>query len=108
MFPRVFNRRSGEPRGERRAEEIHGRVPFARTGPPPSQAGRHRGAVQRVCLLPHVFHWLGALQPLHESPGKDKKHELIGALAQQRRGASRGRESTRRLSSPYADREGCF
>ncbi len=46
LFQRVFDRRPGEPRGERRAEEIHGCVPFTGTRSPPSQAGRHRGALQ--------------------------------------------------------------
>lgn len=87
-FLRVFDRRPGESRGERRAEEILGRVPFARDRPPPSQAGHHSSALQWVCLCTHVFHRVGTLQPLNESPGKDKKHELIRALTEWKCGAS--------------------
>lgn len=77
----------GEPRGEWRAEEVHGRVPVAGAGPSPSQAGYHRGAAQRVRLCAHVFYRVGTLQPLYESPGQDEKDEFIRALAESKCGA---------------------
>lgn len=46
LFRRVFDGRPGEPRGERRAEEIHGCVLFTRTRSSPSQAGHHSSALQ--------------------------------------------------------------
>lgn len=88
LFLRFFDRWLGESRGKRRAKEIHGRVPPARARPPPSQAGHHCSALRWACLCAHVFHRVGTLQPLDESPGKDKKHELIGALTEWKCGAS--------------------
>lgn len=83
-------------------------MPAARARPATPAAGHYRGAVQRAGLRTHVLHWLGALQPLHEGPGQDEKHEPVGALAEPERGAPRKRQGVRWHGTCNPRREGCL
>lgn len=84
---RFPHRRPGKPWGEWRAEEVHGCVPAAGVWPAAPPAGHHCGAIQRAGLRSHVLHWLCTLQPFHEGPGQDEKHESVRALSEPECGA---------------------
>lgn len=105
---RFPDRRPGEPWGERRAKEVHGCVPATGARPASPPARRHRGAKQWAGLRSHVLHWLGALQPIHEGPGQDEKHELVGTLSEPERCAPGKRQGARRHGTRDPHREGCL
>lgn len=105
-FNRLLDWRFGEPRGERWAEEVHGRMCPARPGSAPSEARRNCGAARGIRMRLTLLHRLGPFQSLHACTCQDQVHESVGTLAEHRRGTWAWSEGGTGFAAEHAYWEG--